>query len=350
MRVLFISPNSFPPQTYGGIETATLDLCASLRDEGHAAAVMSGLAHGDALWLANRVKSVLFRRRFPRDCFARTPVFRGWHLGRNLGEVVRHWRPDAAVVQARNALSHEVAAAALQLGLPTGYYAHDVSVFRDDFELDKIRGARWLANSDFTAAAIRAALGVEARTIPVLVRAQAYRTESTGEYVAMINPRHMKGGHIALAVAALCPDIPFLFVEAWEGDHAEIRALKEKYAGLGNVTWLRSRRDMRSIYGRARIMFVPSQCEETWGRVVTEAHFSGIPALASRLGALPETVGDGGLLVDADAAPEQWAAALRTLWNDAAVYRRCADAARRHAARVELSPAHIVGQLVDALR
>ena len=45
----------------------------------------------------------------------------------------------------------------------------------------------------------------------------------------------------------------------------------------------------------------PSLVEETWGRIVSEAQVSGIPALGSDRGASPETVTAGGVVMAADA-------------------------------------------------
>src|SRR3546814_9881685 len=42
--------------------------------------------------------------------------------------------------------------------------------------------------------------------------------------------------------------------------------------------------DMREVYRRTHTLLVPSQWEEAWGRVATEAQFSGIPVLASDRG------------------------------------------------------------------
>ncbi|MEE4348758.1 MAG: glycosyltransferase [Pacificimonas sp.] len=63
-------------------------------------------------------------------------------------------------------------------------------------------------------------------------------------------------------------------------------------------------------------MLVPSQWFEGWGRIVTEAQISGIPAIASKMGGLPEAVGKGGVLLPADAPAEEWAAACSQLWSD----------------------------------
>jgi glycosyltransferase involved in cell wall biosynthesis len=72
--------------------------------------------------------------------------------------------------------------------------------------------------------------------------------------------------------------------------------------------------------------------------VVTEAQVSGIPALASARGGLPESVGPGGLLIPPDAGIEAWRDALDRLWNDEPLYRRLAAAALDHARRPEIQP------------
>ena len=78
--------------------------------------------------------------------------------------------------------------------------------------------------------------------------------------------------------------------------------LKSRIHRLANVELVERSDDMSPIYASTRVLLVPSQWEaETWGRVVSEAQFSGIPVLASDRGALPETVGAGGAIIKYDA-------------------------------------------------
>ncbi len=53
----------------------------------------------------------------------------------------------------------------------------------------------------------------------------------------------------------------------------------------------------RDIYAVTRVLLVPSLLEETAGRVAAEAMVNGIPALVSDRGGLPETVGEGGIVL-----------------------------------------------------
>ena len=86
---------------------------------------------------------------------------------------------------------------------------------------------------------------------------------------------------------------------------------------------------------------------EPFGRVAAEAMINGIPALVSDRGALPETVGDGGIVLplptwmqqDGRRVPEAdevapWFEAVTRLWDDAAEYQRVATAARTRAHRM----------------
>jgi glycosyltransferase involved in cell wall biosynthesis len=98
------------------------------------------------------------------------------------------------------------------------------------------------------------------------------------------------------------------------------------------------------------VLLAPSQWNEGWGRVVSEAQASGIPVLASRRGGLPEAVGAGGILVDAESDIAAWQAALARLWDDGDAYAGYCAAAFAHAARPELDGARVLADFKDHLR
>jgi glycosyltransferase involved in cell wall biosynthesis len=166
----------------------------------------------------------------------------------------------------------------------------------------------------------------------------------------MVNPRRIKGGQTAFALAEACPDIPFVFVEAWSDRDKFVAGLRTAAQRLPNVTWLKPTTNMRAIYATTRLLLVPSEWEETWGRVVTEAHASGIPALASSIAALPESVGPGGILIEPGAPLESWVRALRTLWDDLPGYEDLCRQSQEFSARREAQPEFIAGQFLAALQ
>jgi glycosyltransferase involved in cell wall biosynthesis len=77
--------------------------------------------------------------------------------------------------------------------------------------------------------------------------------------------------------------------------------------------------EMRAALARAAFVVVPSRWDEPCPYSVIEAMAAGVPVLASDHGGLPELVGREHVL-PARAAPA-WAAAMRTLWEDAAQRR-----------------------------
>jgi glycosyltransferase involved in cell wall biosynthesis len=80
----------------------------------------------------------------------------------------------------------------------------------------------------------------------------------------------------------------------------------------------------RALYEGARALVQPS-FEEGFGLPALEAMTMGVPVVAANRGALPEVVGDAGLLVDPDDAAAM-AAAVARLLDDDALAAACASA------------------------
>ncbi len=80
--------------------------------------------------------------------------------------------------------------------------------------------------------------------------------------------------------------------------------------------------DRRALYEGARLLVQPS-FEEGFGLPVLEAMTLGIPVVAANRGALPEVLGDAGLLVDPD-DPDGMAAAIARVIDDEALAASCA--------------------------
>lgn len=77
------------------------------------------------------------------------------------------------------------------------------------------------------------------------------------------------------------------------GERAYLRDSDTSLRTLGYV----SEAHLPALYAGARVLAVPS-LHEGFGLPCLEAMASGVPVVAARRGALPETVGDAGLLVD----------------------------------------------------
>lgn len=74
------------------------------------------------------------------------------------------------------------------------------------------------------------------------------------------------------------------------------------------------------VYDQARLLVQPS-FEEGFGIPVLEAMTRGVPVVAANRGALPEVLGDAGLLVD-PSAPDEMAAAIARMLTDQSLVER----------------------------
>lgn len=350
MRVLFIHSRPYLPQNLGGLETTTDDLCRELAALGHQGAVMCSIGRADLLWVRNRLTSRLTGRLYPRDSYAGVPVYRG-HLEREgLPQVIEDFRPDALVVAGGSEASFELAPVCVRTGLPSFLYFHELRGLRRNPGLKLPPELGLFTNSQYTARAVREVTGRDSVVVPPLVDRSAYQTVSSRRFVTMVNPRKVKGGETAFALVKACSDIPFLFVEAWQGDDEFVTALRAAARSTPNLTWRAPTTDMRRVYADTAIVLVPSDWEETWGRVATEAHASGIPVLARAVAGLPESVGPGGILIDARAPLEDWVRALRSMWDDSAFYDNLVTRAREFSARAQAQPRQLAQDFIEGLR
>jgi glycosyltransferase involved in cell wall biosynthesis len=343
MNLLFAGGMPYLPQVFGGIEINTDQLAVELSRRGHQTAVLA------KLWLHDRFGLT----RFAQDFLKRRDVSRDFELGYEVYRSRRPWSqlkdmamPDVVVVQ--NGHMVEFATCCARWGVPSVFYLHNLSFEgagdgwpRANLELPF---RAYVANSCFTASRFRERFGITPHVVPPVFNPERYQARGEHTLVTFINPIAEKGVDLACAIAAQCPEIPFLFVKSWLLTPNDALRLKTRLFSLRNVELVEARRDMVSIYGATRVLLVPSQCEEAWGRVVTEAHFSGIPVLGSDAGGLPDTIGPGGTIISRNAPADVWARELRRLWHDEAYFEMKSQRALAHARR----PAINVDRQVNA--
>ncbi len=353
MRILMVTTKRYPPQFYGGAEISTHSMSLALQAAGHQVAVLAGLAPSGLLAWRNRIARKLHSKvSFPADQGLGYPVFRGWQPQQAVDEMIERYAPDVIFAQSGEVMCMAEAFAARSL---------PVCVFLRHTHYRMLGGSPrrspqfiYFANSRFCAQRYQTDFGLECQVLTPLVIADLYRTPSDRSRVVYVNPSPMKGIDLVLALAAQRPDIPFDIVESWALPHRLTIELKRRARQLPNVRWLPARQDMREVYRHAKLLLAPSgvghpEWVEAWGRVATEAQFSGIPVLASNSGGLPEAVGPGGLVLDTRAPLGDWLAALSRLWDDAAAYRLMSAAATAHAGREDIAPERQMRGFSDAL-
>jgi glycosyltransferase involved in cell wall biosynthesis len=319
MRLLFHAPGLFVPTgVYGAAVTLRL-LRRQLARDGHETAV---LVH-DA------------------DVAGDGGVMRHADPLAALPQAARDFTADAVIVMT----GQDVAAAidaCRAARLPTALYVQTVDMTQHDLALGRA-DVLHLAVSAFAADRLRAWSGVAAAVVPPIVEPAEDAEDAPRDRVLFVNPIPEKGCEIAFALMRELRHVPFIVLESWPLPDAWRSYCLTRVAAFGNVDWRTPTDDMNAVWQRTRAVLMPSIAEETWGRVAGEAQARGIPVIASTRGALADTVGPGGLLLDVHGPLDAWIGAVERLASDDRLHRRLAEAARSHAARAQAeAPARLL--------
>jgi glycosyltransferase involved in cell wall biosynthesis len=74
--------------------------------------------------------------------------------------------------------------------------------------------------------------------------------------------------------------------------------------------------DRADAFSGVSLLIVPARWPETFGRIVAEAGWMGIPSIVSDRGGLREAVGPGGLIIDDPEDLEMWTDAIDLVMDD----------------------------------
>ena len=160
---------------------------------------------------------------------------------------------------------------------------------------------------------------------------------STGKPVAVMIARLVRlKGHAVFARAVKLANVAGVIVGGEDESEGELggKGLKTELAAInGEIQFLGQRSDVREILAASDLFVHASTRPEPFGRIVVQAMLAGVPVIATRAGAIPEVVGQAGLLVPAGDV-ESLAEALKM---DAAARARLGREGRERAlARFEL--------------
>lgn len=354
MNTLFVTDRMHVPDDHSGSVQTTHSIAQGLIDRGHQVSALASLPAG----VRHNFVTALYRLTgggilvdFP-DQLAGYPVRRGseWRLAPRLVKQLARTRPDVVVLDALRQMD-VFTRARIKLPCPVVVFIHDVHFRARANTIATAFDTHFVANSPFTAVQFEKHFGIKPYIVPPIIDLNRYRaTRIEAGYVTMVSPTKRKGIETTLQLAALCPDIPFLLVEGWPMPKVQWNELREQSAKLGNVVLRRSTADMRSIYAVTKVLIVPSDVDETFGRVVVEAQANSIPVIASNRGALEWVVGRGGTVISDPAQIEEWRTSLRRIWDCGDVYQQKSAEAIKNSGRPDFSASDLLDRIEGILK
>lgn len=254
-------------------------------------------------------------------------------------------RPDAVITYGGDRLSEGLIDLAKLRDIPVVFALHNLEYHNPETfrRVDYV-----IVPSQFARDHYWRSLGLDCQVLPnVIDPGRVASVDRRGEFLTFINPQPAKGlfvmARIAEQLASRRPDIPLLVVEGRAGANWRER-LGDAASLVESVESMPYSSDPRTYYAVSKLVLMPSLWNETFGLVAAEGMINGIPVVASNRGALPETVGDAGVVLEIperytaksalvpDAGEvEPWIAAICRLWDDSAYYEQVSRQARMRA-------------------
>jgi glycosyltransferase involved in cell wall biosynthesis len=348
MRFLFASGRAHLPEQVGGATRSAHTLLELLIAAGHDCDAIVGLTPGWRRHLVRGLRLFSAGKRFYL-CDKKNGYLSYRTYGRFIARLTQQricaCRPDVVITQIDRA--HAIAGVALDQGIPTLLYVHDVNFHRRHWPQPHPR-LKFVSCSNFVAVRLRERLGFESTVIYPPIRLADYMAARRDpRFITLINPVPEKGLELALEIAALLPKRRFLFVESWPLKNQAQRALVERLRSFPNVTLMPATLNTAGLYSTTAVLIVPSQWEEGFARVTLEAQVNGIPVLGREVGGVREVLDASGTLLAPDASAQAWADAIEQLLTDDALYAVRSTEARANAARVEFNVDRLVEQFLS---
>jgi hypothetical protein len=180
---------------------------------------------------------------------------------------------------------------------------------------------RVLAVSVYVQDYLRSTHGVASTVVNPIIHFTVPPLPPEPRFITIFNPVTVKGGVLFRRLAEHLPEKRFAWVPGWDilrgptGDFDPIicaaisNSIDIPFTGgtpgqvsmdLPNLLRLEPVFPPHRIYQQTRLLLVPSQWNEAFGRVAVEAMLFGVPVLGSNVGGLTEIVSKGGVALPKD--------------------------------------------------
>lgn len=277
--------------------------CAGSESVAHELMKAAALAgHEATVYCTNRDSEHLWRGNEPVIELDGVTIFRVRNVAIG-ARIVADSSPDVILSHHQ----HSIAAANLarKIGARSVYCSHnDMQIvnFRQlEADPDLV-----IFNSDWVRESLAKTCKVprESMTFHPPLTPERHLTDQRGDGITLVNLNADKGAHVFYKLSGVFPEKQFYGVVGGHGRQVIRR-------GLPNVEIIEHTPDMASVWGKTRVLLMPS-VYESYGLVAQEAGLNGIPTIANNTPGLIENLGPRGRFADRDDL-DAWAHQIRLL-------------------------------------
>ncbi len=179
-----------------------------------------------------------------------------------------------------------------------------------------------LTNSEYMKQQIKGSWNKQALVVlPIPNRDCIAQKKATfSNYITLFNPHPVKGSRIMYELIQRNPQRYFMVVLSWDKhiDFPTDASLHKR------VLIVPAQHNVSEIYSYSRLVLIPSQWQEAFGRVQFEAAANGIPVCVSAVGGMQQYFSDNGILVNDYKNVDRWQKAIEQL-DDKSTYNKAAQ-------------------------
>ncbi|MGB8214227.1 MAG: glycosyltransferase [Anaerolineales bacterium] len=208
-----------------------------------------------------------------------------------------------------------------------------IDLFNHDAALKTIlRKQTVFTVSEFSQNEILKTLNIQSRVWPPFINPAKYKypkRNNSGRKLGYYSAGSHKGDEIVESLVEEMPDYHFVIMgygypPVWNAP---------------NVTFLGPTTDLDLFYGEISALLVPSMMPEGYPRVIIEAALNGIPAIANRIGGIPEAMGHCGILIEMESHEkmvEKYKLAIQNLHDNQKKYEEYSNKAIERAEKYKM--------------
>lgn len=204
---------------------------------------------------------------------------------------------------------------------PVFNFVCDEICFSNDFIREAIQMSDYvIANSEYMSGRL-SEIGIKNKILMPFFNKNKSDLNFKKEHVLFVYPNKHKGHDIVRYLAEQMPEIKFVIVGDYRFDFMQNSPVSK--STLPNIVYVGNVEDekvMDELYQKSFLTLIPSQVKETFSMVAAESIYRKIPVIASNIGALPETVGCCGIIIEDYSNPDSWLRILRenicTVFNE----------------------------------